>query len=48
MDKAVFKPEKKEFFTSSLAIVQQLKKWDNWGWITHPLNYKVISLVGAD
>lgn len=59
-DKAVFKPEKKEFFltlkdalsydnpeekiieffTSSLAIVQQLKKWDNWEWITHPLSYK--------
>lgn len=59
-DKAVFKPEKKEFFltlgealsydnpeekiveffTSSLAIVQQLKPWDNWEWITHPLSYK--------
>lgn len=59
-DKAVFKPEKKEFFltlkdalsydnpdekiidffSSSLAIVQQLKKWENWEWITHPLNYK--------
>lgn len=58
--KAVFKPEKKEFFltlkdalsydnpetkiveffASSLAIVQQLRKWDNWEWITQPLSYK--------
>ncbi len=28
-----------EFFKSSFTILQQLKKWNNFDWITHPLSY---------